>query len=189
MLMRLIPNAAWISRWAMAFVVGTTAGLSIIIYMQANVVSQMKATMVPLVVLEQVVVTETAPVITSEPGKLSGVTSGKQEGKSGVGLVKSSVEEKTIVAERMGEENKTRMTINFMKTFENLVLIIGVISALIYFFFSMEHKGVIFGGGAKLGIWVLMISFGASFGYTVMARISLLIGRMQFLMGDWLGWI
>jgi hypothetical protein len=32
----------------------------------------------------------------------------------------------------------------------------------------------------------LMISFGASFGYTVMARISLLIGRLEFLLKDWL---
>ena len=31
-----------------------------------------------------------------------------------------------------------------------------------------------------------MLSFGASFGYTVMARISLVIGRMQFLLFDWL---
>jgi hypothetical protein len=31
-----------------------------------------------------------------------------------------------------------------------------------------------------------MVAFGAAFGYTVMARISLLIGRMQFLLGDWL---
>ena len=31
-----------------------------------------------------------------------------------------------------------------------------------------------------------MISFGASFGYTVMARVSLLLGRFQFLLGDWL---
>jgi len=56
---------------------------------------------------------------------------------------------------------------------------------LIYFFFSAEHKGAL-GGTAKLGIWFLMVAFGASFGYTVMARISLLIGRMQFLLGDWL---
>jgi hypothetical protein len=32
-----------------------------------------------------------------------------------------------------------------------------------------------------------MVAFGAGFGYTVMARISLLIGRMSFLLGDWLG--
>ena len=29
-----------------------------------------------------------------------------------------------------------------------------------------------------------MISFGASYGFTVMARISLLIGRLQFLFQD-----
>jgi hypothetical protein len=32
-----------------------------------------------------------------------------------------------------------------------------------------------------------MISFGASFGYTVMSRVSLLIGRLHFLLSDWLG--
>jgi len=32
-----------------------------------------------------------------------------------------------------------------------------------------------------------MVSFGASFGYTVMGRMSLLIGRVMFLMRDWLG--
>jgi len=40
---------------------------------------------------------------------------------------------------------------------------------------------------ARIGVVFLMVSFGASFGYTVMARISLLIGRMYFLMHDWLG--
>jgi hypothetical protein len=30
-----------------------------------------------------------------------------------------------------------------------------------------------------------MVSFGASFGYTIMARISLLIGRMDYLIVEW----
>ena len=60
--------------------------------------------------------------------------------------------------------------------FNNALIIVGVFCALVYFFFSKEHKGI-FGGVAKVGIWFLMITFGASFGYTVMARISLLIGR------------
>jgi len=70
-------------------------------------------------------------------------------------------------------------------TFSHFVIVFGVLSALIYFFFSKEHKGW-FGGAARSGIWVLMIAFGAAFGYTVMARISLLIGRMEFL-GRWMG--
>lgn len=65
------------------------------------------------------------------------------------------------------------------------VIFLGVISTLIYFFFSVEHKGII-GWFSKLGIWFLMISFGASFGYTVMGRISLLIGRVNFLFKTWI---
>ncbi len=65
------------------------------------------------------------------------------------------------------------------------LIAIGIISSLIYFFFSKEHKGVT-GGVAKVGIWTLMIGFGASFGFTVMARISLLIERWQFLIEDWI---
>jgi len=70
--------------------------------------------------------------------------------------------------------------------FNNLVIILGVGCCLVYFFFSKEHKGVT-GGISKVGIYILMIGFGASFGFTVMSRISLLIGRIQFLMTDWLG--
>jgi hypothetical protein len=69
-----------------------------------------------------------------------------------------------------------------------IVLVLGTITALIYFFFSLPHRGVV-GAGAKIGIWVLMIGFGASFGYTVMGRLSLLIGRVLFLLKDWLGLI
>lgn len=64
-----------------------------------------------------------------------------------------------------------------------LLIIIGTICGIIYFYFSKKHEGFI-GVNARIGIIFLMISFGASFGYTVMARISLLIGRLQFLLGD-----
>lgn len=69
----------------------------------------------------------------------------------------------------------------------NILILIGVISGLIYFFFSKAHTGAT-GGVAKLGIGILMIGFGASFGFTVMARVSLLIERLQFLLFDWLHW-
>jgi len=64
--------------------------------------------------------------------------------------------------------------------------LISIYSFLIYFFFSVEHKGPV-GVISRIGIWFLMVSFGASFGYTVMGRMSLLIGRVMFLMRDWLG--
>ncbi|MGQ9663905.1 MAG: hypothetical protein ACUVQ3_01575 [bacterium] len=67
-----------------------------------------------------------------------------------------------------------------------VLILIGVIATLIFFFFSRERKGII-KPIANLGIIFIMLGFGASFGYTVMARISLLIGRLQFLLGPWLG--
>ena len=77
---------------------------------------------------------------------------------------------------------------NWLSSFNNILLTVGVLTSLIYFFFSKEHKGAL-GAGAKIGIWFLMISFGASFGYTVMSRMSLLIGRIYFLVGNCLGLI
>jgi hypothetical protein len=74
------------------------------------------------------------------------------------------------------------------ETIGSLVVLLGVVSGLVYFFFSKEHKGA-FGFTAKVGIWFLMVTFGASFGYTVMSRMSLLIGRLDFLFRDWLGMI
>jgi hypothetical protein len=67
----------------------------------------------------------------------------------------------------------------------NILVIVGVFTVLIYFYFSIEHKGVV-GKLSRVGIWFLMISFGASFGYTIMARISLLMGRFSFLVNNWI---
>ncbi len=66
------------------------------------------------------------------------------------------------------------------------VLFAGVATTLIYFYFSAEHKGAL-KTISRIGITFLMIGFGATFGYNVMGRISLLIGRFQFLFTDWLG--
>jgi hypothetical protein len=67
-----------------------------------------------------------------------------------------------------------------------VLVLLGVLSTLAYFFFSKEQKGVL-KWGAKSGIIFIMVGFGASFGYTVMARVSLAIGRFYFLLRDWLG--
>jgi len=67
----------------------------------------------------------------------------------------------------------------------NWTLVLGVVCGLFYFYFSKEHTGF-FGKMSRVGIWFLMVSFGASFGYTVMARISLLIGRVSFLIFEWI---
>jgi len=71
-------------------------------------------------------------------------------------------------------------------TVSSAIALIGVITTLVYFYFSIEHKGAV-GKVARTGIWFIMLAFGTGFGYTVMARVSLLIGRMQFLLHNWLG--
>jgi hypothetical protein len=68
-----------------------------------------------------------------------------------------------------------------------IVLTLGVLAVLVYFFFSAEHKGAL-GAVSKVGVWFLMVSFGAAFAYTIMGRISILIGRMIYLIGDWIGY-
>lgn len=66
-----------------------------------------------------------------------------------------------------------------------LVVLAGVISTLLYFYFSREHRGAL-GATAKVGTWFLMVFFGTTFGYTVMSRMSTFIGRMEFLLTDFL---
>ncbi len=70
-------------------------------------------------------------------------------------------------------------------TFISIVYIVGVFSVLTYFFFSKE-QGVVTRPIARLGVWFLMVSFGAAFGFTVMGRVALLIGRLNFLIHDWI---
>ncbi len=132
MLMRLSPVGGWVSRWALAFFIGATAGIRLLGYLQSDFLRQIQSTILPLVVV----------------------------GAQGF---------------------------DFGASLQNLTIVVGVLSCLTYFFFSIEHKGVV-GGVSRLGIWFLMITFGAGFGYTVMGRIALMAQRLEFLADDWL-WI
>ncbi|MEO6462070.1 MAG: hypothetical protein ABIP29_03255 [Candidatus Eisenbacteria bacterium] len=124
---RLFSSISWMSRFTIAALIGTFAGLKVTGFAQAEVIEQVRATMVPL-------------WNPADP----------------------------------------------VSSLNHLILVVGVITTLVFFFFSKEHKGAI-GATAKVGIWYLMVSFGAAYGFTVMSRISLLIGRFQFLLDDWLG--
>jgi len=122
MFLRFLPKLSWLSRISMALIIGAGAGVSIPAVLQAQIYTQMKASM----------------------GSYTSVN--------------------------------------------NIIVTLAVITTLSYFFFSREHKGVL-GFSAKIGIFFMMVFFGATFGYTVMSRVTLLIGRAQFLLGDFLGLI
>ncbi len=80
----------------------------------------------------------------------------------------------------------------------NVIFVVCVASTLTYFFFTVTARinptdpGIVQGlkrvlmATSEVGKWAMMIGFGASFGTTVMARISLFIGRLQFLFGEWI---
>ncbi|HUV31102.1 MAG TPA: hypothetical protein VMY05_08460 [Acidobacteriota bacterium] len=146
LLMRLSPKGGWISRWPLAFIVGTTAGLNFSRYLRTDFIKQISSTFVPLLGREW----------------------------QGVGVFFSTLD--------------LSATGQFVMIAANWVIFLGVFCGLIYFYFSREHSGL-FGRASRVGVWILMITFGASFGYTVMGRISLLVGRITFLFRDWLGLI
>jgi predicted membrane channel-forming protein YqfA (hemolysin III family) len=126
MLLRIIPKTQWLSRFPIAIMIGTSAGINMLRYTKSDMLSQISATMIN-------------PFNAASTSAVIG----------------------------------------------NILLIVGTICGVYYFYFSKKQEGIS-AVPSKLGIWFLMISFGASFGYTVMARVSLLIGRLEFLLKDWL---
>lgn len=131
LLMRLSSRFGWLSRWALAFIVGATAGLNFMAYLRSDFLEQIGGAIRPLIVFD------------------------------------------------------AEHHLLFGPTFSAVVMVIGVLAGLVYFFFSSEHKGLM-GAAGRVGVWVLMVTFGASFGYTVMGRLSLLVGRMEFIFAEWL---
>lgn len=76
--------------------------------------------------------------------------------------------------------------LQFGPTVNNILFFLMLIAAMTYFFFTIRRDYPAVGYTASLGRWAIMIGLGAAFGNTVMARISLFLGRLQFLFGDWL---
>ena len=85
-----------------------------------------------------------------------------------------------LVSIVQGEPIFTYNLLDPTSNLNTIVLLIGVVSVLFYFFFSIEHTGPV-RVAARTGVLFLMVAFGAAFGYTVMARMSLLIGRLSDL--------
>ena len=68
----------------------------------------------------------------------------------------------------------------------NVVFLVVLLTAMAYFFFSIDHRRASVRVVSGTGRWFLMFAFGAIFGATVGSRMSLLIGRINFLVVDWL---
>ncbi len=83
--------------------------------------------------------------------------------------------------------NQVRATLIPFTSINNIIIVLGVLTVLMFFYFTRKNTNPLFNTSSRIGRYVMMIAFGALFGNAVMGRMSLMIGRVQFLLGDWLG--
>jgi len=76
-------------------------------------------------------------------------------------------------------------SVSGMAIIEALVGLIGGVTVMIYFFYTRPDTRPV-RAISTIGVYFMMIFFGATFGYTVTSRLTLLIGRLEFLLGDFL---
>jgi hypothetical protein len=71
------------------------------------------------------------------------------------------------------------------QSLSNALFVYTLVAVLAYFFFTFKQDGPILARVRVSGRWLMMICFGAFFGSTIMARMALLVERLQFLLGEW----
>jgi hypothetical protein len=75
--------------------------------------------------------------------------------------------------------------VNWDVAVSNIILLIALLSTLFYFFMTVEQKGPL-RQISVVGRYSLMILFGAYWGSQLMTRSTMFIGRMSFLIKDFL---
>ncbi|QOR33746.1 hypothetical protein IMX26_09550 [Clostridium sp. 'deep sea'] len=83
--------------------------------------------------------------------------------------------------------DQVKATLLPLTSIDNIIIVFGLLSVLMFFYFTRKNTNKIFNASSRVGRYVMMIAFGALFGNAVMGRMSLMIGRVQFLLGEWLG--
>lgn len=75
---------------------------------------------------------------------------------------------------------------SWQDTLSNLIFFVTLIGTFFFFFFTFERKprGVT-EQLSGIGRWMMMVCFGAFFGSTIMARMALLVERLQFMIEQW----
>lgn len=76
--------------------------------------------------------------------------------------------------------------VDWLASFNNCFFVFTVIAVLYYFLFSNKQESKVAKSFNQSGRVLLMVCFGAFFGSTVMARMALLVERLQFLYFDFL---
>lgn len=193
-----VPRWSWIGRYPLAFVVAFYAGLQVNAIAQSELGEQIKFSAgtidAPKVDLNHA----DAEAITALPGssplvatKLIAERAQRPFASIDDAATRPSLtplERADLAAARgsiVGLDAKAAVEPGHHDGFgivSNLLLLAGLLASLVYFYFSVAHRGPI-GGISRFGVWTLMIGFGASFGLTVQGRISLAIGRAYDVLG------
>ena len=74
---------------------------------------------------------------------------------------------------------------SFLASLNNFIFVATIVCVMVYFFFSFSHDRPVVRRTAKMGRWLLMISFGAFFGNAIMTRMAIFLERVKFLANDW----
>lgn len=187
---------AWVSRYPLAFFVALYAGFAIKT-VQADLGAQMKLSMQDLDAEKVNINTASEAQLSELPGVTPPVARQIVERRAEVPFEKvddigqldlTPAQREQLAAERgslIGLDAKAAAQDgekDLFKIFSQVLLLLGLLASLVYFYFSIEQKGPV-GKVARFGVWILMIGFGASFGYTVQGRLSLAIGRAMDVLG------
>ena len=76
-------------------------------------------------------------------------------------------------------------SISWGTSISNSIFIFAMMTVLFYFLSTVKNETLQRGAFPRSARWVMMICFGAFFGSTVMARMALLVERVQFMSGPW----
>jgi hypothetical protein len=180
---------SWVGRYPLAFVVAFYAGIQINAVAQADLGAQIKRSVASVDAHKLNVNTATESDLIGLPGISPSIARQivAQQPLSSLDDIAAiptlSDAERALVASgrgpiqgldaRVGVADGGRYWFGILS---NILLLLGLLASLVYFYFSVAHRGPI-GKISRFGVWVLMIGFGASFGYTVQGRLSLAIGR------------
>lgn len=86
--------------------------------------------------------------------------------------------------------NQISATFLPLNSINNILIVVGFLAGVTYFVFTTRYTRYLNGKlnvVPRIGRWFLMVAFGASFGNATMGFLSMLIGRVLFLVRDWLG--
>lgn len=90
-----------------------------------------------------------------------------------------------VVYARIGSGEAAALEVDRAASLSNCVFVFTLLAVMYYFFFSFRRSSDgLLHRFSYAGRWLMMVCFGAFFGSTVMARMALLVERLQFLLGD-----